>query len=196
MPTEEHRAADAARELADPAAARGSAAAVETLSEIYRRYAPVVHRRSLAMLGDPDEALDTVQDVFLVLQRELPRFRGDSSLLTWIYRITTNHCLNRLRSRRIRRGVLTLLARDRAGSVDQASSQIVERRELLGLLLGALDERRVQIAVHYYYDEMTQPEIARLLGISDRAVRKALRRIEEQARTAGARLELLHAEAP
>ncbi len=49
------------------------------------------------MLADPEEALDVVQDVFVSAHQNLARFREDSLLSTWLYRIAKNHCLNRLK---------------------------------------------------------------------------------------------------
>jgi RNA polymerase sigma factor (sigma-70 family) len=57
----------------------------------------------------------------------------------------------------------------------------LERKRLLAELLERFDERRVQIVLHFYYDEMTQAEISQLLGITERAVRKALKSFLERA---------------
>ncbi len=51
------------------------------------------------MLSDREEALDAAQEVFLSAYRNLDRFRGESALSTWLLRIATNQCLNRIRRR-------------------------------------------------------------------------------------------------
>jgi len=51
------------------------------------------------MLSDRDEALDAAQEVFLSAYRNLERFRGEAALSTWLLRIATNQCLNRIRRR-------------------------------------------------------------------------------------------------
>jgi len=53
-------------------------------------------------VGDPDEALDVVQDSFIKVYKSLARFRGDSAFYTWIYRITVNTAKNFLASRQRR----------------------------------------------------------------------------------------------
>lgn len=49
------------------------------------------------MLGDREEALEVVQEIFVSVHQSLHTFRHDSKVSTWIYRISKNHCLNRLK---------------------------------------------------------------------------------------------------
>jgi RNA polymerase sigma-70 factor (ECF subfamily) len=63
----------------------------------------MVFALALNLLGDRDDALDLSQEVFLQVFRTLPRFRGQSALRTWIYRITINQARNRQRWWRNRR---------------------------------------------------------------------------------------------
>ncbi len=49
------------------------------------------------MLGDAEEARDVGQDVFVTVFRSIGQFRGEARLSTWVYRIATNHCRNRLK---------------------------------------------------------------------------------------------------
>lgn len=156
-------------------------------AQLYEQIAPVVYRRSLALLSDREEALDAVHDVFLVVCEKVDTFRGDSDLLTWVYRIATNHCLNRLRARRSRARALQQYERRPASSASPGAGRVsvdphaqLERRQLIERLLARFDNRKIQIVVHSYYDEMTQREIATLLGISERAVRKALKRVSDR----------------
>lgn len=76
----------------------GDASAFE---EIYRDHAEMVYNLALRLSGDPDLASDLSQEVFLRVYRHLGKFRGRSSLKTWIYRITINHCRSRLARRRL-----------------------------------------------------------------------------------------------
>jgi len=57
----------------------------------------MVFNLAARLLGDPEEARDLAQDVFLQVYRTLGRFQGRSSLKTWIYRIVVNQCRNRQR---------------------------------------------------------------------------------------------------
>ena len=68
----------------------------------------MVIQLAINLLGDRDEALDLSQEVFLRVFRTIHRFRGHSSLRTWIYRIAINQARNRWRSWRRRRRDSTL----------------------------------------------------------------------------------------
>ena len=66
-------------------------------NEIVRLYQERVFRLVLRMLGDRAEAEDVAQEVFITVFKSIDGFRGDSKLSTWLYRVATNHCKNRLK---------------------------------------------------------------------------------------------------
>lgn len=68
--------------------------------EIYRRYGEMVYNLALRLAGEPEDAADLTQEVFLRIYRHLGKFRGRSTLKTWIYRVALNHCRSRLARRR------------------------------------------------------------------------------------------------
>ena len=72
----------------------GDDAACSTLVTEHQR---MVYQLAFHLLADRNEALDLSQEVFLQVFRTLPRFRGQSSLRTWIYRIVVNQARNRQR---------------------------------------------------------------------------------------------------
>jgi RNA polymerase sigma-70 factor (ECF subfamily) len=83
---------------------RGELAAFE---ELYRAHAGKLFSVACRMLGNPTDAEDLLQEIFLSAHRKLDGFRGDSALGTWLYRLATNHCLDYLRSRAARTSQLT-----------------------------------------------------------------------------------------
>jgi RNA polymerase sigma-70 factor (ECF subfamily) len=66
-------------------------------SELVESHQRMVYQLAFHLLGDKEEALDLSQDVFLTVFRMLDRFRGQSALRTWIYRIVVNQARNRQR---------------------------------------------------------------------------------------------------
>src|SRR4051794_9327512 len=74
---------------------------------LYRKYGPAVLRRARAILGDEPSARDAMQEVFVRVLGSATEFRREASPMTWLYQITTRHCLNRLRDRLRRAELLT-----------------------------------------------------------------------------------------
>src|SRR5258705_8020598 len=66
---------------------------------IYQEYSRRVYALCLRMLGDPTEAEDLVQDVFVLLFRKIGTFRGESAFSTWLHRLSVNLVLMRLRKK-------------------------------------------------------------------------------------------------
>jgi len=79
--------------------ARAAAGDGEAFAELIRPYEQKVFNHAFRMCRDREEACDLAQEVFLKAYRALPRFRGGSSFSTWLYRITSNACLDQSRRR-------------------------------------------------------------------------------------------------
>lgn len=139
----------------------------------YRKYGPMVLRRCRRMLGNEEEALDAMQDVFVqVLRREAQLTdQAPSSLL---YRIATNTCLNRIRAskRRPESPESELLQRIAAAGDPEERSQA---RTFLERIFARERPSTRTIAVLHLLDGMTLEEVAREVGLSVSGVRKRLR---------------------
>lgn len=153
---------------------------------LYRRYGPVVLRRARAILGDEEMARDLLQEVFVQVVEKKGRFRGEASPMTWIYRITTNLALNRLRDGR-RRGELL---REREAPPEHVEPTVEARLTLAALLREVPEELRA-IAVYHHVDRMSHAEIASLLGVSRRTVGNRLEEFRKRARAAAGPQEAL-----
>jgi RNA polymerase sigma-70 factor (ECF subfamily) len=149
-------------------------ASMETL---YRTYGSMVLRRARTLLGDEHAAQDMVQEVFMKAIRAFPSFRGESSLTTWLYQVTTNHCLNAIRDGARRRRAL-----ERRMPAHEPVAESAEDRLGVDELLKQLPRELAEVAIYYYVDQMNQDEIATLLGISERTVRNRLRDFKDAAR--------------
>jgi RNA polymerase sigma-70 factor (ECF subfamily) len=90
-------------ELAKKAAA-GDGVAFE---ELYRRHYRRVYALTLRMMGNPTEAEDMTQDVFLQLFNKIGMFRGESAFTTWLHRMTVNQVLMHFRKKSTRSELLT-----------------------------------------------------------------------------------------
>jgi RNA polymerase sigma factor (sigma-70 family) len=114
-------------------AARGDQRAFE---QIYRRYSQDLYRFCLAMLGNPHDAQDTLQNAMVKVLRALPGEEREIKLKPWLYRIARNEAVETLRRRRD----LLEPAPERAAPTASQIAERVEDRERLRLLFADLDE--------------------------------------------------------
>ena len=70
---------------------------------IVEKHSDFVYNVAYRMMGNPEDAEDAAQDAFISAYRAFDRFRGDAQVTTWLYRITVNACLMRLRKEKKRR---------------------------------------------------------------------------------------------
>jgi len=155
-------------------------AATESLDveDLYRRYGPMVLRRCHRLLGRMDEAEDTMQDVFVsALERSSELHGTYPSSLLW--RMATNHSLNRLRSRKRRQEESD---EDVLLAIAAADDREIENRSVLERLFGTSRESTRVMAVLHWVDGMTLEEVAHETGLSVSGVRKRLRTLREKVR--------------
>ena len=143
------------------------------ITALYRRYGDLVLGRCRTLLRNEADAQDTVQEVFLKLHRYRDSFRGESSPSTFLFKITTTTCLNRIRTRKRRPEDPV----EELPAVREGTESVLDRlavRDLVDRLLAGQDERTQDCVVYHYVDGMTHDEVGELLGISGAAVRKRI----------------------
>lgn len=132
----------------------------------------------LRLIG-PEDDEDVTQDVFLKAIGALPRFRGEASLETWLFRIATNACRDHLRRKRWQRLLFLRKPEDEADPVDAAAAESdpVEESELRSAVRAALRElpaRHREIIVLRDVEGFSYEEIAAILGCSAGTVKSRL----------------------
>jgi RNA polymerase sigma-70 factor, ECF subfamily len=168
----------------------GDEAACADLVATHQR---MVYNLSLHLLGDRDEALDLSQEVFLRVFRTIARFRGQSALRTWIYRIVVNQARNRQRwwRRRHRSEQVSLDAHvAKFGDLESrndasAPERAFARKETANRIWQALDrlpfDQRTALVLREI-DGLRYDEIAYSLGIAVGTVKSRLTRARQALR--------------
>jgi RNA polymerase sigma-70 factor (ECF subfamily) len=160
-----------------------------TPEQVFRDYAPRVYNIARRMLGNDADAEDVTQDVLLQVVRKLHTFRGDSSLPTWLHRITVNAALAH-RARRARRQEhethepLDQFHDDghharpvRPWSVaPEAALEERETAELIGRAIDRLPEPYRDVYVLADIEGLPNADIGELLQLSLAAVKSRLHR--------------------
>ena len=145
----------------------------------YEKYGPMVIRRCRKILGNGDEAVDAVQEVFLNLVRWEAKLRDrfPSSLL---YTMATNVCLNRLRRRKRETLFHVSGEEETLLRIDEGYDQI-EAELLMDVILKDESETNRAICFMYHVDGMTLKEIGEVVGLSFSGVRKRLEAFRSRA---------------
>jgi RNA polymerase sigma-70 factor (ECF subfamily) len=161
-------------------------------AELVADHQRMVVQLAMNLLGDRDEALDLSQEVFLRVFRTIARFRGQSTLRTWIYRIAVNQARNRHRfwRRRHRADQVSLDAHvathgDFQSDAEAGPDRVLAQKELAARLEHALDalpfDQRTAIVLREV-DGLSYDEIAYSLGVAIGTVKSRLTRARQTLR--------------
>ncbi len=141
----------------------------------------------LSMLSNHRDAEEAAQDIFVKTYHSLPKFKGDSSFSTWLYRITTNHCLDVLRKKNRRKTVSLDALVEQNGdmirnlfSTAETTTSQMENRQLIDKILSTLPEDYRNILTLREADGLEYLEIAEILKCSLDAVKGRLSRARKQ----------------
>lgn len=153
-----------------------------SIEGIYERHGHSVLRRARQILGNEQEARDVLQEIFVSLLDRPEQFEGRSSVLTWLYAATTHRCLNRIRNRTTRQRLLEERVQP---AMSEAVPSSAEASTDARRILASVPPELAEVAIYYYFDELTQREIADLIGCTRRNVGYLLARFNEHARGRG-----------
>jgi len=126
------------------------------------------------MLGNREDAEEAVQDIFLKAHRGIADFRGDSNIRTWMYRITVNTCLTRLRNRKSSQFIVESEGSEtgiqgEAIVADDSNPEVrFIERDMNEFVIRALDHisaEEKEIMLLYHVDQLKYGEIANVLGV-------------------------------
>lgn len=140
--------------------------------QLVSRYQSVLYYYSLRLLGDPDDARDLLQDVFVVLCRNLAQFRGDSSFKTWLFGIANYRAMDMLRKRKPVADLddhPEIVDTELPSHEHQLSSEQTERL-IRQHLIKLPPEQRLVVELRFY-QQFTFDEIAVQLAVSSNTVK-------------------------
>lgn len=129
------------------------------------------------VVGNRDDALEVSQDAFMKVYKNLSRFKGESRISTWVYRIAYNEALMHLRKRKqqpndIQYGVAAVSFADVSLVIDNLSQE--ERKRYISLALARLPGSESTALTLYYLEEQTIEEVAIIMDISEANVKVKL----------------------
>lgn len=157
---------------------------IEAFEKLIQSYEKRIFNIAYRMTGDREDAYDIAQEVCIKIFKSIDKFRGDSSFSTWVYRITSNVCIDEMRKRKANVIPLTVSVSDGEYEIpvvdrDKLPDEAYESRELseaIRLCILQLEpEYRIMIVlrdIHGY----TYEEISKMLNINMGTVKSRLNR--------------------
>ena len=146
-----------------------------------------IYNLALRMTGNPDDALELSQEAFLNAWKGLGKFQGDSSFATWLYRLTSNVCIDFLRREKRRSALSMTISLDDEEEARQAElpderfsphmeTERRERRETLRAGLATLSTEHRRVLILRELEGLSYGEIAQVLGLEEGTVKSRIAR--------------------
>jgi len=146
-----------------------------SIEHTYRRYFALIRGKCTRVLGDTSEAEDVAQETFTRLWWHRDAIGSEPrQIIAWIYRTATHLAIDQLRRRRAAPSEL-----GEATHPASAEAQIGARHELVQLAR-QLEPEELELAVLHRVDGLGQRELAEVLGVSERTVRRLLARLDQR----------------
>lgn len=165
---------------------------LKAFEEIYQLYHRRIYNAVYGMLGDPDDAQDVTQDVFMRLHDALPTLRADEAFSTYLYRIALNLCRDRARrKKRVRFQSMDTPRADDDGDVEpmdfpdqgKLPEELITgdelQRRVREAVLTLSDDHKAVIVMHHF-QSMEVNDIARILKVPTGTVKSRLARGRDQ----------------
>lgn len=135
---------------------------------LVERYRKPVLALAFDLLGDPEEAEDAAQEVFVAVYRSLPSFRGEASFFSWLYRITVSVC-GRFREKRSRTQVLPLEEASDLPTAEREDPWVVlakrKRQRQVRAAIASLSPPYREVVILRHFHDLSYREIAAALKI-------------------------------
>lgn len=166
----------------------------QAFAAILAKYQTPVYNLAWRILQDVEEAKDATQDIFIRIYQALPAYRFEARFSTWLYRIATNLCLDRLRQRRKSpliswEPTILKAMRDESGKNDPEQSLIKrETQQLVQQAIRELPPKYRTVIALTYLQEFSYREIADIMGVSVRTVETQIYRAKAILRSRLSRL--------
>ena len=158
---------------------RGDGAALADLVDLHQA---AVYGLARHMLGDPEEAGDVFQTVFLRLFERLEQIEPERGARAWLRKTPLNECLDRIKARSRTEESVDGDALESTREEPPDAAEGCEVQQALRQALDALPPRRRAAVVLRYTEDLSYREIAKVLGVSVETVRSALKRARLELR--------------
>jgi RNA polymerase sigma-70 factor (ECF subfamily) len=147
---------------------------MQVFEEIYESYWQKIFRLCMGYVNDYTLAQDLTQETFLSVWEQLPKFRNESNIGTWIFRIASNNCLRQIeKQKRFPKAQLPL------DLSEEKQHNMEPQIQFLYKCIAELPEMD-RIIISLELEDIKQAEIASIVGLSEANIRVKISRIKEK----------------
>jgi RNA polymerase sigma-70 factor (ECF subfamily) len=169
----------------------------QAFEELIIKYDADILRLTIRLLGNPDEARDAYQEAFLKVFCSICQFRQQSSFYTWIFRIATNVCFDRLRQRKKPWQQVSIDSETRDGfrgalkqtvratscySNPEQSFRATQLRERINQALSTLSQKERLVFELKHYEGLRLKQIGEMIGSTENTTKDCLYRATRKLR--------------
>lgn len=156
-------------------------------AELVERYKDMVFTLALKMLKNREEAEEVAQDAFLKVYKSLNSYKQESKFSTWLYKITYNTCLDRIRKNNRQQNTIDIEKYSEAALVSSddiiGRMEDMERKQLIRECLNLLPGEDGFLLMLYYFEEQSVKEISKIMDITVNHVKIKLHRSRKKLAT-------------
>ncbi|WP_462251836.1 RNA polymerase sigma factor [Ekhidna sp.] len=165
----------------------------DALKELYQHFGDRIFNTILSYLKNEDDASEVLQDVFITVFNTAEKFKFNSSVSTWIYRIAVNKSLDFIRSKNAkkRQGVFTSIYKRDSGEIlhdapdfehPGVTLENKENAKLLFQAIEALSDNQQTAFILTQVEGLPQNEVAEIMGLTRKSVESLLQRAKANLR--------------
>src|SRR6478735_10757671 len=154
-----------------------------SFEDCYRRIYPLVLAKCRRMLRGHADAADVSQEVFLRLWKQRELIQDPQALTAWLYQTSTRLVIDRARRSALSRESLIYLQTVALGEDEHRGEERLVSRQDLRTVVSEFPAKELEAAILNRLDRLTHPEIAEVMGVGERTVRRLLGRFDERAST-------------
>ena len=156
----------------------------QAFAMVVDRYKDLVFTLAIRMMKNREEAEEVSQDTFIKVYKALPKFKGDSKLSTWVYKVAYNTCLDRIKKNKNRFNEITI------------NFFTEYKLKTVGNALDALEEKEQQQTIHdclqqlaskdsfllslFYFEELSLEEISKIVDMEANTVKVNIHRARKR----------------
>ncbi len=153
-------------------------------TQLVNRYKDLVFTLALRMLKHREEAEEVAQDTFIKVFKSLNKFKGDSKFSTWIYKVTYNTCLDRIKKNKKHLNDVAIdeFTFNKLDTIDNALDNLIkeEKHMLIKKCINKLPEDSSALLTLFYFEELSLDEISKIINIEANTVKVKLFRARKK----------------